>query len=848
MKKYILYLLLASLLISCSDEQEHNKKTTGLEAPEFIHFEMKRLRSPLTGDVPSHLKYQLLKNRVIGAKKDKNRLYPNSWQAVDDQFASLAITQLVYDPQQPNIMYFCTGEGFFNIEAVRGAGVWKSTDAGESWFQLSSTDTSTFYYCQDMMVHPETRHLYVCTREAGLMRSLDFGNSWEQVLALHNGSLVNRASDLEIAANGDLFVSMGVSNSDGIYYSKSGDAGSWEKRMNGFNRSAYYRIEMATAASDSNIIYAIPEAIGNGGRDSIDAVYRSDDQGLNWYTVGLPGGNRALARVQAWYDLIIKVDPTDPDVVVAGGLNLWRSRDGGQNWLQLGEGDLRKNSSIQYVHVDQHDVIFQNSDTVYFTNDGGIYKCDNFRADTPLIYEVNQNYNVTQFYSSAIHPDAGEQLVMGGTQDNGSNRSLTPGIADFERVSWADGGFAEIDHDDPTYWYTTTQFRRLFRTHNGVRDTLTNPNLDNGNTIWINPMILDVNDPTILYQASNQGIWRLRDARSSGPSNWQRCTRVFGSVISIATSKSKPNLLYFGRDNSPVPLRVEDAHITDENYTPIFMDRNGQLPDGGYLNCILIDPEDEDHVILVYTNYDIESVFETFNATANDPDWQSAEGNLPNIPIRWAAFHPTDSRICYLATEMGVYYTDSLKGNQTTWKKCQGSIPNTRMDMIRLRPSDGTFVVGTHGRGIYLGHLTEFSNDLEWEERGPRNIGGRTRTLMVDPFKPNKVWAGSVSGGLWVIDDIDSVNYYEEIPDEPLQLNVFPNPSSSTLNLEFNSTVPGLKRIRLYDRNGRLVFEEELPSDQSLYSLDNRQFARGLYFIELVQAEQKLVKKVIFSP
>lgn len=844
MKKLFVYLIAVMSAASCSRTMHSVEETP---APEHIQFEVLRTSDPQSGEIPSHLKYELIED-IMGEQRYKaERLYPNTWSAVDDQFASLAITKMDYDKQDPSIFYFCSGEGWGNADAARGAGVWKSIDAGQSWQRLNSTDSSTFYYCQDLVVHPSTGDVYVATRADGLLRSKDGGASWEYVLNVNNGSSRNEAADIEIASNGDIYVTIGMHSTDGIYYSKSGDAGSWEKRMNGLPTSPLFRIEIATAQRDSNVIYALPESTD----DSIAGVYRSDDMGLNWVELPLPGGNRKLANAQSWYDLIIAVDPNNEDVVVAGGLNLWRSRDGGQNWQQLTEGDRRKNSSIQYVHVDQHEIVFRTSDTVYFTNDGGIYRCDDFTADTPFFFQLNQNYNTTQFYSGDIDPRAGRELLLGGTQDNGSNLSSGDGISDFINISWADGSFCAIDHQDPNYLYTTTQYRRIFRTYKGKRDTLTNPQLRNDNTLFINPISMDPNDPQIIYQASNIGLWRLKNARSSNELQWEKACRNFGLITAIGISKSAPNMVCIARYvtgvSNSIPYRIENAHITDAGYTPVPMDRDQQLPRGAYLNCITIDPENEDHVILVYTNYNVESVFETYNATDNDPDWVSVEGNLPNIPIRWASLHPEDPSICYLATEMGLYYTDQLDGGNTVWQKGNESLPNLRMDMIKYRESDHTFMIASHGRGFYTGSILEGSNDIVWEERGPSNIGGRTRTLLIDPNDASgkKVWAGSVSGGLWVANDIDSVALFKEI-NQSNELNVHPNPvHGGFVKVYFDPSNQENVQLRIYNKIGQLIYSKEVIRDGDVERVVIPILTPGIYFFELKQAELRKVKRMI---
>ncbi|MBR9859495.1 T9SS type A sorting domain-containing protein [bacterium] len=837
----VLYLVLISSVLGCAHRNQSDSKAG---VPPSMEFEMMRTMDPFTKTVPSEKVQRLMLQTAVKSANKSQKIYPNTWSAVNDQFANLAVTQLVYDPNETQTFYFCTGEGWFNADAARGAGVWKSTDGGLNWNQLPSTDTSIFHYCQDMVVHPENSDVYVTTRDNGLMRSQDGGNTWESVLGFDNGAETERAADLEIGADGTIYVSFGIFTRDGIYRSESGNAGEWTKIMNGLPNLNINRIEFATAPSDENRLYAVPVRTSDR---KIDSVYRSDDKGDNWYTVSLPGGDRDFAAEQGWYDLILKVDPNNPDVVVAGGLNIWRTVDGGMNWQQLTNGS-RHNDDPQFadVHVDQHEVIFINSDTVLFGNDGGIYKCDNFTAEFPTFYDLNTNYNVTQFYSVDISPDADAPFVLGGTQDNGSHMSIDRLNQDFEKVSHADGSFCAIDYENSDIVYTTTQYRRIYRTENGEQDQLTNEELENNNTLFINPICMDVNDPQRIYQGSNRGIWRLDNARTAGREDWVQCTRPLGMVSAMATSVSRPNLLIYGRANSGVPFRVENAHITDENYIPESMDKNDELPASVYLNCVTIDPKDENHVLLVYTNYGVNSVYQTKNSMAEDPTWISCEGNLPDIPIRWVEFVPGSSEQCILATELGIYYTMQLKGDSTVWNKVNQVIPNIRVDMIKFQRNGNRLAAGTHGRGIFELEVEQVGDDLQFNivEVGPSNVGGRTRTIMPDPNDPTgkRLWAGSVSGGLWVAQNLDSIpKFYNKY----FELLVYPNPTSDILRVQFDSDGSLDKRVRVYAMSGALVMDGSYTDNRPTLEVDLSELAPGIYILEAIQGDQKQVKKII---
>lgn len=154
--------------------------------PPDMRWQLARTADPVTGEVPSGAlmrAYRQLQEKGFNLQSAQYRVADvvHHWEVIDDQFPTLSITRITYDPSNTNTFYFCTGEGWYNFDAVKGDGVFRSDDAGESWYQLAATDTSLFDYCQDMVVHPVTGDIYVATRTGGLQRSTDGGASFQKV-------------------------------------------------------------------------------------------------------------------------------------------------------------------------------------------------------------------------------------------------------------------------------------------------------------------------------------------------------------------------------------------------------------------------------------------------------------------------------------------------------------------------------------------------------------------------------------------------------------------------------------------------------------------------------------------
>ncbi|MBT7995163.1 MAG: T9SS type A sorting domain-containing protein, partial [Bacteroidetes bacterium] len=186
------------------------------------------------------------------------------------------------------------------------------------------------------------------------------------------------------------------------------------------------------------------------------------------------------------------------------------------------------------------------------------------------------------------------------------------------------------------------------------------------------------------------------------------------------------------------------------------------------------------------------------------------------------------------------------------WEPMYSGIPLTRVDMLKMRPSDNTVVAATHGRGLYTGVLKDESMSVIWTERGPQNVGGRTRTIMIDPnVKSNKkIWAGSVSGGLFKINNIDSIYFY--VPDDKaiFDLNVLSNPigeNGSWLHIELGSQE--LITIKLYDMHGRAV--ETIIENKSFIGAHDLKWMPsinhrpGIYFLSMQSGANSNMNKVM---
>ena len=609
---------------------------------------------------------------------------------------NIAVCALAQDPSNPQIIYFGTGEGYPNADAIRGAGIWKSVDGGNNWDVLPASLNASFYFCTKFVV-TSNGDFYAGTK-GGLYKSTNQGNSFSKVVGTGTNTGQDNINDVEIAANGDLYVAI---HSSGIYKSAAslgasqGNVGSWTSTPTNSFTGSFTRVEIACAASNASILYAL---IANTDGET-DKVYKSTNAGGSWAPCAAqPNSGNDFSNGQAWYDLAIEVGKTNANIVLVGGIDFYKTTNGGTSWSHTTYGY----GGSPYVHPDQHTLTFKpGSDSeIVFGNDGGVYYTSN---GGPNVTERNTGYNVTQFYAMAINPKSGNNIAIGGTQDNGTILVNQPGIGVGDPINGADGGYCAIDHAKPDTMYVTTQYQTLRRSRNGGNSftSITNTNLNNSNTLFINPMEMDPNNANYLYQGSTN-LWRHLTASSGSAANWTKCTATLpGNVTAIGISKSTTNLVYIGVSGQV--QRIPNANTGTVSTVPSVVNPPG-LP-AGYIKCVAVNPADGNHLIVTFTNYGLPTqVAEIKNANLGaGATYRSLKGNLPDLPVSWAIFEPGNNNGLLIATDLGVFRCGDITqpAPQVFWTPERIGMGFPRVDMLRTRTSDKWVFACTHGRGFF---------------------------------------------------------------------------------------------------------------------------------------------------
>lgn len=613
-----------------------------------------------------------------------------SWTPLDDFMTNLAVSTLIIDPTDPDILYAGTGEGFFNADGIRGAGIYKTIDGGANWSQLANTANSNFYYVNRLAISPDSSTILAATR-TGIWRSLNGGSTWTEESTLNNFLDVNfNPGDSNLAI---------ASGYNGLAYYSTNGGNTWTqssgipKTDNGFQR-----IEVAYAASAPAVVYASEYRV-DSTLPTVSQIWKSIDGGQTYVNTNSTG---TFLGGQGWYDNIIWVDPTDPTTIIVGGIDLWRNNNNGTAPLtKISQWFSAPNSA----HADHHNIVAHpdfdgiTNKTVFFTNDGGIYKTSDVYTVGPTSgwTELNNNLAITQFYGAAGH--AGSSRVVGGTQDNGT-LYYTGDAEAWTAPFGGDGGWSAYDPVDQNYFYGEYVYLQIHRNssggmfsssyiYSGISDA------GSGSTSnFISPFVLDPNNANTML-AGGISLWRSTSVKSSP--NWAAIkSPVTGNskISAIAAAPGNSDIIWVGHNDGFI-YKTINGTISSPDWNRF--DNTAPTLPSRYVTRITIDPNDNEIVYVTFGGFSADNVWRTINGGTN---WTDVTGSgmtgLPNVPVRSLVINSTNSNLLYAGTEVGVFASND---SGATWSPSNDGPANVSVDELFWMGSN--LVAATHGRGLF---------------------------------------------------------------------------------------------------------------------------------------------------
>ncbi|MDM7913784.1 MAG: T9SS type A sorting domain-containing protein [Candidatus Eisenbacteria bacterium] len=593
-----------------------------------------------------------------------------SWEPVDDALPTLAVGAILFDETNPATVYVGTGEGNFNGDAIFGVGVLRSTDRGLTWnpygtgLDWSIGDGKAV---QKLAQNPSSGTLLASTT-AGVYRLDPATETWTQTLAGTGIDLVRRPG-----TNNTFYATLGRTGGHATngFYSSTDDGLTWQKQTTGWPTS-HGRAAIAICQSQPQVLYA-----GISGTNAaLLGIYKSIDGGVSWNLV-YNGQNHYGG--QGWYDLVIAVDPNNPNKVYSGGIDIWSSTDGGVTFAQRTHWEYTPGHP-RYVHADQHGWAFHPDDPnhVYAACDGGVFQSVDGGVNWQ---EISTGLTTMQFYDIAVAP-SDMATAVGGTQDNGSN--VYSGSDDWTRGLGGDGFHCNIDYAMPDTMYMEYYYGNHYRSYNrGANMTRIMTGISEDGA-WDTPVHLDYADTRILYTMHR----KLYKTTNRGGQWVAKTATMPGVGITIAQSPSDVNVLYYGLNT----LRTIYLS-TDRGETWNQVGAAG-LPTRA-ITRLKVHPSEPGTVFATYSGFANNNVYKSTDYGAN---WTSIGGSLPALPCNAIEIDPDDPEILYVGTDLGVWRTEDGGGS---WLPYGNGLPNVVIGDLKVVESTRTLRAGTYGRGLW---------------------------------------------------------------------------------------------------------------------------------------------------
>ncbi len=644
----------------------------------------------------------------------------NTWTPLTDNLPVLTSGALAFDPTNPDIIYYGTGEQHYCSVCFPGDGLFKSTDGGNTWIKIAST-LQVGSYISRIIINPNTGRILIAS-DKGVVYSDDGGNSWvNSFVSDHVNDMVYRSDNPNI-----MFIS---TRQSGVY--KSNDGGNSWSLVSGLPNSGYFRAQLAISKSNPNVMY-----VGFGATNyNLHSFWKSTDGGNSWTQLSVPNYQNS----QGFYNHAIIVHPNDPNIVLAGGVHNYgsscsygiiRSTNGGSSWIEV---------AGQVVHPDIHHFAYGPDGALYVASDGGIWKSTN--NGTSWI-NINKGLGTLQFYTLGVKIND-EWIVVGGTQDNGTPILYNQPV--WIEVSGGDGGPVLFEIQNPNYFWTSYIYLWYFSKFqiissypypNWVYLFYSHPWFYLGDRAsWANGAVASHDDGTLIV--GTYRVWKSID----GGYNWNTISGSLagnnGVLLSTAFSRTNSDTIYTGSNQGHFYMTYNGGNN--------WVNRTTNLSVSAAIRKIIVNPNNSQNVYVCVGRTTNKKVLYSNDAGLS---WMDITSNLPSGKTCRSLAIEFQRNLIFVSMEDGVYLSNN---NGQSYQKMDG-IANAYVYGMEI--VNGKLIVATHGRGMWKldistqgpeeiskidikirGNLVEFSRETDYKVYrvdGRLYKQGRAKSLILD--------------------------------------------------------------------------------------------------------------------
>jgi hypothetical protein len=633
--------------------------------------------------------------------------------------------------------------------------------------------------------------------ELGLFKTVDNGVNWTQVnLPLTPTGDPYQPNDLLIGADNKIWMSTtnssSFNNGGGTIFSSTDGVTFTQQYVSPGGR----RVEMAASSTDPDKIYLLIQT-------GTVQIKMTDDGFATTPTIlplpvdagsSIPAND--FTRGQAFYDLTIAVDPNDDDLVYVGGIDAFRSTDGGNTWKQISRWTSANGqpNNVPLLHADIHGLIFHPSDSNkgLIVSDGGVAYANSFSAangNAGAITNRFRDYNTSQFYKAGIGQSTSQEQFLAGAQDNGTNfiSNATATTSFSTEVIGGDGMYCFVDKDGEYIIGSVpgNTFIRLDLPFTGAGQILIQEN----SGTFVNQAELDDN-LNILFSNATTGtnfrISKITNILTSAPVRTNLANALLNrppTTMKVSPYTTSSTSLYVGTDTGSL-LKVANADASSQTWTNI-----GSPQFVGSISSIDFGTSEQE-IVVTFHNYGVISIWFTEDGGTT---WQNKEGDFPDIPVKAVMVNPFLEDEVILGTDLGVWQTNNFRDSSPTWTQSDSGMNNVKVTSFDLRTTDKTVLASTYGRGLFTGKFTQF-------------------TLATDENTFNQ----------------NSISIY---------------PTVSEGNFTITSTSVNKVDMQIFDITGKRVYNKQIDLSNNFNA--NISLNKGVYFVHFLKNNFKESHKII---